>query len=83
MSKLQEIRKSRGLSQSQLAKKSGVGIKIIQSYEQNLRDINKAEALTLYKFSTALECKIEDLLEIEPEEPISFEGLTFKELLGE
>lgn len=64
MSKLKEIRLSRELSQSQLSKKSGVGIKIIQSYEQKLRDINKAEALTVYKLSVALECKIEDLLEV-------------------
>ena len=63
MSKLKEIRKSLGLSQSQLATKSGIGIKVIQSYEQHLRDINKAEALTVYKLSVALGVKMEDLLE--------------------
>lgn len=63
MTKLKEIRKSKGLSQSQLAKISGVGIKIIQSYEQKLRDINKAEALTVYKLAVSMGVKMEDLLE--------------------
>ena len=64
MSKLKEIRERKGLSQSQLVEKSGVGIKSIQSYEQGLRDINKTQALTLYKLALALEVKMEDLLEL-------------------
>lgn len=65
MSKLKTIRESKGLSQSQLDKASGINKRIIQSYEQGLRDINKAQAITLYNIANALECKIEDLLELE------------------
>jgi hypothetical protein len=38
---------------------------MIQKYEAGFKDINKAQALTLYKLSQALSCTIEDLLEIE------------------
>lgn len=65
MSKLKTIRESKGLSQSQLDKASGINKRVIQSYEQGLRDINKAQAITLYNIANALECKIEDLLELE------------------
>lgn len=63
MTNLKRIRESRGLSQTQLATNSGVGIKSIQGYEQNLRDINKASGVILYKLSIALGVKMEDLLE--------------------
>ena len=43
-SALQTIRKQCGLSQAQLAKASGVSLRMIQLYEQGQRDIRKAEA---------------------------------------
>lgn len=64
MSNLKKFREAKGLSQSQLASKSGIGIKVIQSYEQQSRDINKASGATLYKLSVALDVKIEDLLNL-------------------
>ena len=63
MSNLKRIRERSGLSQSQLATKSGVGIKVIQSYEQKSRDINKASAISLYKIAVVLGVTVEDLLE--------------------
>lgn len=63
--KLQEIRKANGFSQSQLAKASNVNVRLLQDYEQGRRDINKAEAFTVYKLSKALNCTMEDLIEIE------------------
>lgn len=66
MSKLQERRKSAGLSQSQLADKvEGLSFRTLQSYEQGLRDINKAEAATVRRIAEVLGCNIEDLLEDE------------------
>lgn len=59
---LKEYRTAAGLSQSQLAKVSGVSLAMIQFYEQGARDINKAEALTIYKLAQALNCKMEDLI---------------------
>lgn len=61
--KLRRIRKSRQLSQGELAKLSGINIRSIQLYEQRVNDIDKAQAQTLYKLSRILGCDIEDLLE--------------------
>lgn len=63
MSKLQEMRKSRALSQNDLVKVSGVPRTTLLKYESGEKDINKAAAATLLKLATALGCKIEDLLE--------------------
>ena len=59
---LKDIRLQRKLSQSQLAKKSDVNLKTIQAYEQNVKNINNAHLETLLKLSTALECKLEDII---------------------
>ena len=64
MSKLKQIRKSKKLDQKTLAEISGVNLRMIQHYEQGVKDINKAQAITLYKLAQALECRIEDLLEV-------------------
>ena len=68
MSKLQERRKAAGLSQGQLAAKvDGLKVRTLQYYEQGVRDINKAAALTVWQMAQALGCEVGDLLEI-PEE---------------
>lgn len=61
--KLKRIRENRGISQSELAKLSGVKLRSIQMYEQKANDIDKAQGHTLYKISRVLGCNIEDLLE--------------------
>lgn len=63
MSKLKEIRKASGLSQSGLSESSDVSIRMIQYYEQGSKDINKANGETLYKLSKSLKCKMEDIIE--------------------
>ena len=63
MSNLKTIRTNRGLSQGKLSELSGVNYQMIQKYEQGVKDINKAQGLTLQALANALECKIEDLLE--------------------
>lgn len=63
MSNLKTIREDKGLSQSQLSELSGVNNRMIQHYEQGVKDINKAQGLTLQALAIALDCKIEDLLE--------------------
>ena len=64
MSKLKELRTAQGLSQSKLAAASGVNVRLIQDYEQAHKDINGARAITLYQLANALNCKMEDLLEL-------------------
>ena len=62
--KLAFLRKAKGMSQTELAQLSGVNIHMIRKYEQGARDINKAEALTVYKLSEALGVTVPELLEI-------------------
>ncbi len=62
-SMLKRLREYNKLSQSQLAKKSGVAIRQIQLFEQHKRDINKTQAETLFRLSEALNCEMKDLLE--------------------
>ena len=63
MSNLKDTRKTKRMTQKQLAEASGVNVRMIQHYEQGVKDINKCEAMTVYKLAQALECKVEDLLE--------------------
>lgn len=60
---LRRIRTAYGCSQSELARRAGVGVRSIQMYEQRNKDINKASAETLYRLARALGCTMEDLLE--------------------
>ena len=62
--KLTQIRKSKGLSQMKLSEASGVNVRMIQYYEQKVKDINNAAAITVYLLAKALNCRVEDLLEI-------------------
>ena len=65
MSKLQDLRKAQGLSQSQLAKITNINVRIIQSYEQQERPIDTAGLDKLIPLALALNCKISDILENE------------------
>lgn len=55
-------RKRKGLSQSQLAKISGVSIRTIQVFEQGRNNINNAQYNHLNAIAKALDCAITDLL---------------------
>lgn len=60
---LKRIRTAYGCSQRELAEMSGVGLRSIQMYEQRHKDINKAQAESLYCLAKVLGCDMEDLLE--------------------
>jgi len=60
---LKIIRTIVGLSQAELAKEADVSLRSIQMYEQCHKDINKAQAITLFKIALVLGCDIEDLIE--------------------
>ena len=62
-SHLKKIRKQNGLSQSQLAKASGVPLRTIQQYEQCQKDINRARAEYLIMLAASLNCEPHMLLE--------------------
>lgn len=59
---LQRLRKEAGLSQSQLAKKAGIRVQVLQQYEQGVRDLNGAKLATLLKLCNALECGLADIV---------------------
>lgn len=66
MSKLQELRKAQGLSQNELAIKSGINKRLIQAYEQMKdRSLDGAGLDKLIPLALALNCKISDILENE------------------
>lgn len=65
MSKLKNRRVALGLSQSQLAERSGVGVRMIQHYEQGAKPIDKAQVGTVLRLSVALDCSIGEILETE------------------
>lgn len=51
-----------GLSQSQLAKASGVGLRAIQQYEQGAKRIDRASFATVQQLARTLHCRPSDLL---------------------
>lgn len=67
MTRLKLVRETVGMSQGDLAKASGVNVRMIQHYEQRFKDINRASVMTVVKLADALGCEVRDLLEL-PEE---------------
>ena len=61
--KLQEMRKAKGLSQSQLAEMAEINVRTLQHYEQMSKNFDHARLDTILRVCLALECKIEDITE--------------------
>lgn len=62
-SALARLRAAAGISQNELAERSGVNVRAIQGYEQKRRDINKAQFSTVLNLAAALDCNPAELLE--------------------
>jgi DNA-binding transcriptional regulator YiaG len=60
---LKKWRHAAALSQSDLAKASGVPLRTLQQYEQRQKDINKAQVQYVVALARVLHCNVEDLLE--------------------
>lgn len=60
---LKRIRTTYGCTQAELSRRSGVGLRSIQMYEQRNKDINRASVESIYRLSKVLGCSIEDLIE--------------------
>ena len=67
MSRLKRIREDKNITQKELSELSGVNIQMIAKYEQGVKDINKAQAITLLRLANTLDCEIEMLLETKKE----------------
>lgn len=62
--RLKFYRIKKGLTQIELAELSGVSLRNIRAIEKDANKVQKLQALNLYKIAKALDCKMEDLLEI-------------------
>ena len=60
--KLKEQRERAGLSQSQLAAAAGISVRVLQNYEQTIRDLDGAKLITLLKLCSALNCTLVDII---------------------
>lgn len=60
--KLQEVRQMTGLSQSQLAERSGISVRTLQHYETGDRDLRKAAVETVLALAEALGCDINKII---------------------
>lgn len=63
MSKLQDVRKSKSISQGTLAELTEMSLSAVTKLEQGQRNINKAELSTLLKLCLALDCRLSDILD--------------------
>ena len=63
--KLKAVRESRGLSQSQLAKRSNVPLRALQYYEQGRLNFNHCKMYKIFSIALALDCDVEDILDDE------------------
>ena len=63
MSNLKNVRMNTGISQTQLAKASGVSFRMIQYYEQGVKNIDSAKLETLASLARALNCGLSEILD--------------------
>ena len=63
ISNLKFIRKLRGLSQSELAKKCNISVRSIQAYEQGIRKLENANRNTILKICEVLNCELKHILD--------------------
>jgi len=63
MTNLKRILREKGHTTAELSDRSGVNIRMLRYYLSGYRNINNAEAITVYKLATVLKCTVEDLLE--------------------
>ena len=62
MTNLQEYRKMRNISQSELARQAGVNVRTLQDYEQGRKPLGQAAAATVLRIAKALGVTVEDLI---------------------
>ncbi len=63
MTKLKQMRTKAGLSQSQLAKKTGIQYRTLQYYEQGKMNFDHARMDKIISAALALNCNISDIIE--------------------
>ena len=61
-SRLKWYRDDKGMTQLELSEKSGVNLRMIQNYEQGVKDINKASVVTVLQLAEALGCDVYEII---------------------
>ena len=61
-SRLKWYREDKGMTQLELSEKSGVNLRMIQNYEQGVKDINKASVVTVLQLAEALGCDVYEII---------------------
>lgn len=61
--KIKNARINAGLTQCQLAKLTDIPVRTIRAFEQGTRSVDNANISLVLKLASALNCKIEDILE--------------------
>jgi len=61
-SRLKWMREDKGMTQAELAEKSGVNVRSIQNYEQGFKDINGAKVVTVLQLAEALGCDVYEII---------------------
>lgn len=59
---LKYYRELKGMTQAELAEKSGVNLRTIQNYEQGFKDINGAAVVKVLQLAEALDCDVYDII---------------------
>lgn len=59
---LKWCREAKGLTQAELGKMVGIDHRRIQNYEQGVRDINRAECITVLRIAEVLGVDVWDIL---------------------
>lgn len=65
MTKIKSKRLETGITQSQLAEKAGINVRVLQHYEQGSKNFDHARIDTILKVCIALDCKMSDVIENE------------------
>lgn len=61
-SRLKFMREYKGMTQAELADKSGINLRSIQNYEQGFKDINGAKVVTVLALAEALDCDVYEII---------------------
>lgn len=61
--KLKKMRQAAGLSQTQLAEKADMNVRVLQHYEQGSKVFDHARIDKILRVCLALNCKLEDIIE--------------------
>lgn len=61
-SQLKKQRELVGMSQSELAGRSGTSLRTLQAYEQGVKDIRKAQVKTVKKLAESIGCEVNDII---------------------